>query len=109
MSAINDVWGATPSVAMPGTVMIIDDDPSIRISTKVLLEASGIDVLLAENGTQSIEIIRQHVKRIGTVLMDWNLPESDPKTIVQQLRENIPSPSHSRCYWGRKVRQAAFC
>ncbi|MEM9585759.1 MAG: extracellular solute-binding protein [Planctomycetota bacterium] len=84
---------AKPSVQQDLTgrlVLIVDDDPMVRESTAALLEASGARVIMASNGDEArawSDEIREHSP---AVLMDWNLPETDPLKLLKDLAELDP-------------------
>jgi adenylate cyclase len=58
-------------------ILIVDDEEGVRRSLEKLLQRDGYDVFLAENGTQAIDIVRQHVNEIETVICDFKMPGLD--------------------------------
>jgi signal transduction histidine kinase/ActR/RegA family two-component response regulator len=54
------------------TVLVIDDDRSVRESTSALLEGSGYSVLSAGDGPQALRMLQLH--EIDVALLDLNLP-----------------------------------
>ncbi len=55
-----------------GTVLVVDDDPSIRELLKDLLGTEGYDVLEATNGIQAIDQVKRF--RPAAVLLDLMMP-----------------------------------
>ena len=60
---------------MKRTILIVDDDTSVRDSLKKLLEAGGYHVLTARDSAEALEWFES--ERIHLVVMDVNLGEDD--------------------------------
>ena len=58
-------------------ILIIDDEEGIRISLKKVLERDGYEVVLAERGSEGIDIVRQFPDDIETVISDFKMPGLD--------------------------------
>lgn len=58
------------------TIMIVDDDPDIRETLSLLLEAEGHDVACAANGKEALEKLREGV-RPCLILLDLMMPVMD--------------------------------
>jgi DNA-binding response OmpR family regulator len=65
-------------------VAIVDDDPTIRLSTTRLLSKNGYTVFEAANGTDGEALIRE--KKPDLVLMDVHLGDIDGRDLCQSLR-----------------------
>jgi len=63
----NDLWGTE-------TILVADDDDSIRRMTNTALERLGYHVLLASNGEDAIRIFRERHREIAVVILDWAMP-----------------------------------
>ncbi len=57
------------------TILVVDDDKSLRRLYKAELEAEGYRVLLAETGKQAIDKVNESVPDL--VIMDIRMPEMD--------------------------------
>src|SRR5258706_11223616 len=57
---------------MAKRILLVDDDRSIRESLDKILRAENYDVVLAENGRESIE--KHGRERIDLLLLDLNMP-----------------------------------
>jgi two-component system cell cycle sensor histidine kinase/response regulator CckA len=80
---------AAPSAAgTPGgaTVLLADDDPTIRSVGKAMLEKLGYAVLLARDGTEALEIFRSRARDVGAVLLDLTMPSMDGEECFRELR-----------------------
>ena len=55
------------------TILVVDDDASIRESFEKILKRTGYEVLTAENGEEALDIIRQ--QSVDLVLSDLRMPK----------------------------------
>ncbi len=69
-----------------GTVLVVDDEESIREIASVMLEDMGFSILTAVDGEDAVNIYRQHHNEIVAVLMDMTMPNMDGKTCFTELR-----------------------
>jgi class 3 adenylate cyclase len=58
-------------------LLVVDDEEGVRRSLKRLLEKDGYSILLAENGREALEIIRNDTHGIETVICDYRMPGMD--------------------------------
>ncbi len=65
-------------------VLVVDDEPHMRMLIRVMLEQSGHEVCEAENGRQALERFAE--RRPDIVLMDIIMPEMDGFTACSRLR-----------------------
>lgn len=72
------------------TVLVIDDEASVRQITQQTLEAFGYRVILACDGVEALSIYTRHRDEIAVVLTDMVMPVMDGPTIVQVLRRLNP-------------------
>jgi len=69
-----------------GTILIVDDEESIREMAGMMLRRMGFDTLTAENGEHGLEVYRQHQSEIIAVLLDMTMPKLDGKGCFRELR-----------------------
>lgn len=72
---------------MQRTVLVVDDEPSLNVTMRIILEAEGYGVAEAENAGQAIAWIRR--RKFDALLADMNLP-GDGGTVVRAMREQQP-------------------
>jgi EAL domain-containing protein (putative c-di-GMP-specific phosphodiesterase class I)/DNA-binding NarL/FixJ family response regulator len=65
-------------------VLIADDDPSVRRLLQRVLEQEGFGTLLAANGREAIDQIRDH--DVAVVLLDLNMPVLNGLETVREIR-----------------------
>ncbi len=69
-----------------GTVLIVDDEETIRETAAMMLESMGFTTLTAENGLDGVETYRRHQEEIVVVLLDMTMPKLDGKGCFRELR-----------------------
>jgi CheY-like chemotaxis protein len=82
--------GADSPVRLPGagarTILLADDEPAIRRTTKRALEGRGYTVLAAEDGEQALALFREHVGGIDLVISDVMMPKLGGPELAAALR-----------------------
>ena len=58
-------------------LLIVDDEEGVRRSLKKVLVKDGYKILLAENGMEAIDIVRDNLRDIETVISDFKMPGID--------------------------------
>ena len=66
------------------TILVVEDEPVIRVLMAILLEDEGYTVRQAVDGLAALETVEQH--RIDLVLSDVKMPRLDGASLAQQLR-----------------------
>ena len=85
---------ASPETQQPGAaamrcrVLVVDDDPAVADSMRVLLQIDGHDVRLAASGEAALELVRSF--RPQLVLLDIGLQGMDGYAVARQLRAQQP-------------------
>ncbi|MDX8409333.1 MAG: PAS domain S-box protein [Mariprofundales bacterium] len=69
-----------------GTVLIVDDEETIREASAMMLEDMGFATLTAVDGEDGVRVYRQHQAEIVAVLMDMTMPKMDGKACFTELR-----------------------
>jgi len=69
------------------TVLIVEDDASLRALAARVLEASGYKVLLARNGVEALALCAGYDGRIDLVASDVVMPEMSGRPLVEKLAE----------------------
>jgi len=74
-----------------GTVLLVDDEESIRaICSKQLLRL-GLKVLTAEDGRQAVSRYRERKEDIALVLLDLTMPHMNGEEAFRELRQINPN------------------
>jgi two-component system KDP operon response regulator KdpE len=70
----------------PKTVLIVDDDPEVRLSLGARLCANHYDVIFAADGVTSIAEAREHKPNL--ILLDLGMPSGDGYAVLEWLQGN---------------------
>jgi DNA-binding response OmpR family regulator len=68
----------------PTTILIADDDPSIRELARMYLEKDGYEVVTAVNGRQALDKIKETSPAL--LVLDLMMPEMDGWEVTRRLR-----------------------
>jgi CheY-like chemotaxis protein len=97
------------------TVLIVDDDPDVRMMLAVFLELAGVEVVIAANGREALE--RLASDRPSVILLDLMMPVMDGIEFRQRQEQHdrfreIPvvclSAHHNARHIARKLGVAEF-
>jgi two-component system response regulator AtoC len=69
------------------TVLIVDDDPPIREMLSDFLSEEGYEVLVANDGSSALQVLRQAAERIDLALLDMRLPDVQGLEILRAMAE----------------------
>jgi signal transduction histidine kinase/CheY-like chemotaxis protein len=69
-----------------GTVLVVDDDPTVRSVTTRMVEACGLEVLQAVDGKHGVEVFRENQAIIRAVVMDLTMPNLNGEEAFDQMR-----------------------
>ncbi|TCD48426.1 ATP-binding protein [Chlorobium sp. N1] len=75
------------SVALGGTILLVDDEDAVRHITRRFLESIGFRVLDAENGDEAISRARNHDGEITMLLTDMVMPGMNGRELSEKLSE----------------------
>lgn len=81
---------AKQAISGQGNILLIDDEPVIRIAGRFMLEGLGYTVHEADNGLNGLEYYRQHQQQIDLVLLDMIMPVMDGEECFRQLKACNP-------------------
>ncbi len=89
------VIGVTRSAPPPRgngqTVLVADDEKSLREVARQTLEEFNYRVLIAEDGMQALKMYEQHRGEISVILTDIMMPRMDGHTLIRKLRALDPA------------------
>jgi PAS domain S-box-containing protein len=87
----------TPAGALPvpdfqagGTVLVVEDDKSVRVLTAHVISSFGFTVLTAQDGIAALEVFRQHQAEVRCVLSDLSMPRMNGWQTIAALRQLAP-------------------
>ena len=68
------------------TILIVDDDPDVRLGLHVRLRANHYNVIFAADGMASIAEARKHMPDL--IILDLGLPAGDGFSVMERLKAN---------------------
>jgi DNA-binding response OmpR family regulator len=75
---------------MPAKVLVVEDEDSVRLMLRLLLEDEGYRVVEASNGRQAVERVRSEA--VDLVLLDLRLPEMGGFDVCRSIRVDNDVP-----------------
>jgi two-component system cell cycle sensor histidine kinase/response regulator CckA len=90
--AVDTSTSATASATLRGneTVLLVEDDPSLRALAVHMLESCGYSVLEASSGAVALEISRQQNVHIHLLLTDVVMPGMSGRVLAERLLAQSP-------------------
>jgi PAS domain S-box-containing protein len=73
------------------TLLLVEDEATVRASVRRLLEWHGYRVIEAGNGSEALRIYEDNPEAIDLVLTDLAMPEMGGHELVEQLRVRNPA------------------
>jgi DNA-binding response OmpR family regulator len=68
------------------TILIVDDDPDVRLGLHIRLKANHYNIIFAADGMASIAQARKHLPDL--IILDLGLPAGDGFSVLERLRAN---------------------
>jgi PAS domain S-box-containing protein len=69
-----------------GTILLAEDDPTVRKYVLTVLQEHGYQVLAAENGSKALELFERHQRSIDALITDVAMPELNGRELAEQAR-----------------------
>lgn len=80
-----DTWSMDPSNGPRLGVLVVDDDPVVRLTVGAILERLGHDCLLAGDGAEALASFEREAPAV--VITDWSMPGLDGTALTARIRE----------------------
>jgi CheY-like chemotaxis protein len=68
------------------TILVAEDELSVRNITASILEQFGYRVVTAADGAEAIRIFKEHEGEVRLLLLDINMPHVDGRTAFHEIR-----------------------
>jgi DNA-binding response OmpR family regulator len=72
-----------------GKILVVDDDPEVRMATRDFLTSKGHDVTLAEDGVQALKLLA--AAKADVVLLDVAMPGMDGMETLRRIVASYPN------------------
>jgi DNA-binding response OmpR family regulator len=86
ISHINETKLRESPAMLKKKILVVDDDPDMRLSLQLRLTANHYDVISASDGVASIAEARKHVPDL--MILDLGLPAGDGFSVLERLKVN---------------------
>jgi DNA-binding NtrC family response regulator len=74
--------------ALPGSVLVVDDDETVRLSYLRSLVGTGCNVEAVSDGNNALREMERHP--FDVVMLDLRLPGMDGMSVLRTIKENWP-------------------
>jgi CheY-like chemotaxis protein len=72
------------------TILVAEDEPSLRYLASTVLERLGYTVILAEDGLEAVNLFRANQSRIDLVILDLVMPRFSGRDALELMRSIRP-------------------
>jgi len=73
----------------PGKILVVDDDPDVRLATRDFLSSKGYEVAVAEGGREALRMIEASPPDV--VLLDVAMPVMDGMETLRRIVATHPA------------------
>jgi PAS domain S-box-containing protein len=73
-----------------GLILVVDDEQSLRLTLKEILETCGYNVLLAEDGRQGVALFKERCHEIKLIVLDLAMPNMSGKESYREMKKIYP-------------------
>ena len=73
----------------PGKILIVDDDPEVRMATRDFLASKGYEVAVAEGGREALRML--DASPVDVVLLDVAMPDMDGMETLKRIVASHPA------------------
>lgn len=76
-----------------GKVLVVDDDPEVRRSVRLILTKAGYDVIEAEDGEAGIATVKsgENPQTLNAIICDLNMPKMGGMEAIPHFCSQFPS------------------
>jgi two-component system, cell cycle sensor histidine kinase and response regulator CckA len=73
-----------------GTVLVVEDEDTLRLAVSQMLRRKGFTVITAANGETGLDLFRTSALQVDVVLLDLTLPGISSREVLGELRRIQP-------------------
>jgi two-component system, cell cycle sensor histidine kinase and response regulator CckA len=84
--AADDVEGVVANVRGTETILLVEDEPTVRELAKEFLEEYGYRVLAAANGSEGLSVCKEFREKIDLIITDVVMPQMSGRELAEQAR-----------------------
>jgi CheY-like chemotaxis protein len=81
-----------PKTAVEGanTVLLVEDEQTVRQITGEMLESMGYGVLAASSAAEALAVLGKNSNSVCRIVLDWKLPDMEGSKVLEQIRQIRP-------------------
>ena len=79
-----------PAIPAEGTVLLVEDEDSLRYVIAKTLRKKGFSVLEASDGVSAIELFRSHENKVDVILLDMTIPGCSSQEVLTETAHLRP-------------------
>lgn len=82
--------GAAVPFRLEGTLLVADDEPALRETSRAMVEGFGLEAVEACDGEEAWELFRARRSGLRGALLDLTMPRKGGLEVYRQIREVAP-------------------
>jgi two-component system cell cycle sensor histidine kinase/response regulator CckA len=82
--------GVGQSEARTGTILVVEDEGTLRLAVSKALRRRGFSVMEASDGSGAMDLLRAHKDEIDVVLLDVTLPGISSRDVFEETQRMRP-------------------
>ena len=79
-----------------GTILVVEDEDTLRLAVSKLLRKNGFTVLEAADGESGVDLLRASTREIDVALLDLTLPGMSSREVLSDLRRVHPTTAYNQ-------------
>jgi PAS domain S-box-containing protein len=80
-----------------GLVLLVDDEETVRMVTRGMLEVLGFEVIIATDGQEAVDTFREYKEQIKLVILDKKMPRMNGEEAFSEIRSIRPDAKVILC------------
>lgn len=82
---------------MSHTILVVDDNPTVRAVVQRILQVAGYEAIVAEDGIKALELFGQH--EVDAAIVDVDMPGPNGIEVCRQLYERAAGSGREMFVW----------
>ena len=76
---------------MAATLLLVEDEETLRTSVSKMLSRRGFSVVGAGDGSAAVDLLRSHPGKIDIILLDMTLPGTPSREVIAEAQRTRPA------------------
>jgi PAS domain S-box-containing protein len=85
-----DILSPVSAPEAAGTILMIEDEDTLRVAVSKMLRRMGFSVIEADDGAAGVDQFRSNAGKIDVVLLDLTMPGMTGREVLEELRRLRP-------------------